>query len=787
MTRDPDVSALSQRGAAPAQPVKPPSLAAAGLAASLPFVVGMLATIVFVVGLADESVMPFMQETGWPFYAIVAISMFAALVLTVTLVLAGRGVRIPSAISLFFAGLPWLVGVAGARFSTTTAINAVQNADPAMRATMMAMGIAEASGARVLGAWCTSALAGALALGLAIAALGQRSTNRKPLFGLVGLALALPLFVLAGYAVFSGVFGAFAVYAVIAALGAGVAMAVGAAGAGDSPHGRAASLAAAVVPAALVSFLGAVAAMETGGFRGAFRAVAMADASMRVMLLAEGAETFVVGGRLAALAIGTMAVAAVVLAGWAVSRVRPGVGAIVGGVAMVCTALLVIGADRAAELATESDVEAMSLTPWQNVAGFAPTTISASSDLGTPVGAPIALVTVDGVRPRGVDPLSSAVLRGPGGAAALAAALRAAQGRVPRSPDAAPVTPRGDGFAAPGDELASTAADPSMVLAVDGRVSAAELRIVIDAARAAGAHSIVLVGGTANVTPEATERLRTEAPLISLIATQLASVTILLESALTPGYADADPLLWHATVGAGSEGRITTRVGADRAPIDITAREPGRSERVHEAGEDDDPGAVAYLALANDATAESLAALAVGAARASLRPLVVTGAIPGRPEQAIAPTAAPDGLRFEGRIGLGQRGGRLNEGDHSGLRRDVSPHDVMETPRVGAGQIDVRGALSREVIQRVTRAHLDEIRLCYERELVNRPDLAGRVDVRLVISPTGPVQSASVTSSDLGAPSVEACIVGAARRWSFPAPAGGIVIVDYPFVLQSAR
>ena len=72
----------------------------------------------------------------------------SALVLTVTLGLAARGARVPSAASLFFAGLPWVVGVAGVRLSTSNVLDAVMNVDPAMRAMLIAKGLAEASGAR---------------------------------------------------------------------------------------------------------------------------------------------------------------------------------------------------------------------------------------------------------------------------------------------------------------------------------------------------------------------------------------------------------------------------------------------------------------------------------------------------------------------------------------------------------------------------------------------------------------------------------------------------------------
>ena len=43
-----------------------------------------------------------------------------------------------------------------------------------------------------------------------------------------------------------------------------------------------------------------------------------------------------------------------------------------------------------------------------------------------------------------------------------------------------------------------------------------------------------------------------------------------------------------------------------------------------------------------------------------------------------------------------------------------------------------------------------------------------------------------VQSSTLGNPGVEQCIAGAVRRWEFPKPQGGIVVVTYPFVLKSA-
>jgi TonB family protein len=99
----------------------------------------------------------------------------------------------------------------------------------------------------------------------------------------------------------------------------------------------------------------------------------------------------------------------------------------------------------------------------------------------------------------------------------------------------------------------------------------------------------------------------------------------------------------------------------------------------------------------------------------------------------------------------------------------------------------VRGDLDREVIRRVIRQHIGAVRRCYESALRHMPKLAGRVNVQFTIGPTGQVTNATVQSSTLGNTEVEGCIVAAARRFVFPKPAGGgIVMVTYPFVLRTA-
>jgi hypothetical protein len=146
----------------------------------------------------------------------------------------------------------------------------------------------------------------------------------------------------------------------------------------------------------------------------------------------------------------------------------------------------------------------------------------------------------------------------------------------------------------------------------------------------------------------------------------------------------------------------------------------------------------------------------------------------------------------EGTIGLGNigtigHGGGGGTGSGYGRGAGGFRGRDAKVPQIRSGNADVRGSLSKEVIRRVIQRHINEVRFCYEQELNSRPDLAGRVQVKFIISPSGAVQAANVESSTLNAARAETCIAGAVRRWTFPAPdGGGIVIVSYPFVLENA-
>jgi TonB family protein len=111
-----------------------------------------------------------------------------------------------------------------------------------------------------------------------------------------------------------------------------------------------------------------------------------------------------------------------------------------------------------------------------------------------------------------------------------------------------------------------------------------------------------------------------------------------------------------------------------------------------------------------------------------------------------------------------------------------------KTPEVlpGIGQVQ-GGTLDKEIIRRIVRRHLNEVKYCYDQALVRQPKLDGRMVVKFTIAGTGQVLASFVQSTTLGSPAVEMCVANAVKRWEFPAPRqGGLAIVSYPFTFSPA-
>lgn len=105
-------------------------------------------------------------------------------------------------------------------------------------------------------------------------------------------------------------------------------------------------------------------------------------------------------------------------------------------------------------------------------------------------------------------------------------------------------------------------------------------------------------------------------------------------------------------------------------------------------------------------------------------------------------------------------------------------------PQVLQLKAKVEGSLDADIVRRIVRAHINEVRYCYSQGLARNPTLAGKLEIEFVILADGKVATAIVRPSTLADPQVGNCTANAIRRWIFPKPESGVVKVLYPFSLS---
>jgi hypothetical protein len=112
----------------------------------------------------------------------------------------------------------------------------------------------------------------------------------------------------------------------------------------------------------------------------------------------------------------------------------------------------------------------------------------------------------------------------------------------------------------------------------------------------------------------------------------------------------------------------------------------------------------------------------------------------------------------------------------------VAPPGTVPTVEVNEPMV---GVTDKDVIRRVVRMHIHEIRDCYNQALVKDPTLAGKIAIEFTIGPSGKVEESKATDvTGLADPELPKCIADAIATWTFPEPrGGGRVTVSYPFNL----
>ena len=126
----------------------------------------------------------------------------------------------------------------------------------------------------------------------------------------------------------------------------------------------------------------------------------------------------------------------------------------------------------------------------------------------------------------------------------------------------------------------------------------------------------------------------------------------------------------------------------------------------------------------------------------------------------------------------------LNSNELGSLGMDVlfDGMDSMGIPIVRQSKLTVEGALDKDIVRRIIRAHINEIRGCYNEVLAHKPSWGASVRFDFTIGKTGQVTAAAFGEGPREH-GIDTCIVAAIKRWRFPSGPGE-ARVQAPFFLS---
>jgi outer membrane biosynthesis protein TonB len=102
----------------------------------------------------------------------------------------------------------------------------------------------------------------------------------------------------------------------------------------------------------------------------------------------------------------------------------------------------------------------------------------------------------------------------------------------------------------------------------------------------------------------------------------------------------------------------------------------------------------------------------------------------------------------------------------------------------GTQKAEVEGNLGKDQIRDVVRAHINEVRFCYNEVLAVDPTAKAKLVVDFTIGSDGAVTKSAVGAGTEAPAQLGQCVTKAVLAWKFPAPNGGTVAVSYPFLFE---
>ena len=157
---------------------------------------------------------------------------------------------------------------------------------------------------------------------------------------------------------------------------------------------------------------------------------------------------------------------------------------------------------------------------------------------------------------------------------------------------------------------------------------------------------------------------------------------------------------------------------------------------------------------------------------------------PGSPSFASAAAATSGGIGETGVVRREESSTGLGERRTTTVQSPVG--SGADRALAGQGGQHLAAGRTLEEIQLVFDRNKGSFYTLYNRALRERPDMQGKVVVRMTIAPSGAVTRCTLVSSDLNNPELERKLVARVLLLQFPPKDVGEITIDFPFTLFPA-
>ena len=130
--------------------------------------------------------------------------------------------------------------------------------------------------------------------------------------------------------------------------------------------------------------------------------------------------------------------------------------------------------------------------------------------------------------------------------------------------------------------------------------------------------------------------------------------------------------------------------------------------------------------------------------------------------------------------GAGKGGGKST---HSGKSAAVKQAKKVAPKVVMTASVSVSGYTDSKGIRVAMRKRAGAFRHCYERQLQRKPELQGKIALRITLEKDGSVRDVTIDSDSVGDDELTECLIRIIKRIAFPEQSG-VVVFTYPLVFS---